>query len=159
MAKLNKYANIYDLDGNLISKAPLKRKTLTEVEDIVDELTKKVQENPDNQMLKVQLNNTQQVLFSLYNSMSREDLMSRMSILKNSIEEAKTKANESEKERLDEANKALDELKSAYVDKEMERPLVVTPPTEVNSEQPLVADSQTVMDEYVNYEEIPENNG
>lgn len=125
MAKLDINANLYDYEGNLIEKAPLKRKTLPEVEELVDQLTKKVQENPENEMYKVYLNNAQKVLFSLYNSMSKEDLMSRMSVLQSSIENAKKEANDAEKEVLDKANEALDELK----------------------------------EEYVNFEEIPEDNG
>ena len=145
MAKIDKNANIYDYEGNLISKAPLKRKTLPEVEAIVDDLTKKVQENPENQMYKVYLNNAQSVLFALYNSMSKEDLIDRISLLQNSIEKAKDEAKDVEKEQLDRANEALDGLKSAYVAEEVEQPVVV--------------DTPTVMDEYVNYEEIPADNG
>lgn len=125
MAKLDTNANLYDYEGNLIEKAPLKRKTLPEVEELVDQLTKKVQENPENEMYKVYLNNAQRVLFSLYNSMSKEDLMSRISLLQNSIENAKEEAQEAEKEQLNKVNEALDELK----------------------------------EEYVNYEEIPADNG
>ena len=125
MAKLDTNANLYDYEGNLIEKAPLKRKTLPEVEELVDQLTKKVQENPENEMYKVYLNNAQRVLFSLYNSMSKEDLMSRISLLQNSIENAKEEAQEAEKEQLNRVNEALDELK----------------------------------EEYVNYEEIPADNG
>ena len=98
MAKLDTNANLYDYEGNLIEKAPLKRKTLPEVEELVDQLTKKVQENPENEMYKVYLNNAQRVLFSLYNSMSKEDLMSRISLLQNSIENAKEEAQEAEAE-------------------------------------------------------------
>ena len=115
MAKLDTNANLYDYEGNLIEKAPLKRKTLPEVEELVDQLTKKVQENPENEMYKVYLNNAQRVLFSLYNSMSKEDLMSRISLLQNSIENAKEEAQEAEKEQLNKVNEALDELKEEYV--------------------------------------------
>ena len=118
MAKLDTNANLYDYEGNLIEKAPLKRKTLPEVEELVDQLTKKVQENPENEMYKVYLNNAQRVLFSLYNSMSKEDLMSRISLLQNSIENAKEEAQEAEKEQLDKVNEALDELKEEYVNYE-----------------------------------------
>lgn len=118
MAKLDTNANLYDYEGNLIEKAPLKRKTLPEVEELVDQLTKKVQENPENEMYKVYLNNAQRVLFSLYNSMSKEDLMSRISLLQNSIENAKEEAQEAEKEQLNKVNEALDELKEEYVNYE-----------------------------------------
>ena len=118
MAKLDTNANLYDYEGNLIEKAPLKRKTLPEVEELVDQLTKKVQENPENEMYQVYLNNAQRVLFSLYNSMSKEDLMSRISLLQNSIENAKEEAQEAEKEQLNKVNEALDELKEEYVNYE-----------------------------------------
>ena len=118
MAKRDTSAILYDYEGNLIEKAPLKRKTLPEVEELVDQLTKKVQENPENEMYQVYLNNAQRVLFSLYNSMSKEDLMSRISLLQNSIENAKEEAQEAEKEQLNKVNEALDELKEEYVNYE-----------------------------------------
>lgn len=51
MAKINKFANIYDKDGNLVRKVNeqtgmLDNYTLEEVEELVDKLTKQVQENP-----------------------------------------------------------------------------------------------------------------
>jgi len=53
MAKINKFANIYDKDGNLVRKVneqtgKLDSYTLEEVEELVDKLTKQVQENPEN---------------------------------------------------------------------------------------------------------------
>lgn len=41
--------NIYDIDGNIIRKAGDNHKfTLSEVEKLVDDLTEKVRQNPDN---------------------------------------------------------------------------------------------------------------
>lgn len=114
MAKIDKNANIYDIDGNLISKAPQKRKTISEVEDLVDELTQKVQEEPDNEVYKVYLNNAQKTLFGLYNTMSREELMSRMSILQNGIESAKERATNEEKAAIDKINDEIEKLKTSY---------------------------------------------
>lgn len=39
MSKINKYANLYDKDGNLIRKAPLTDYTIEEVEKLIDEYT------------------------------------------------------------------------------------------------------------------------
>lgn len=135
MSKIDPNANLYDIDGNLISEAPLKNKTIKEVEDLVDKLTEKVKENPDNEVYKVYLNNAQSFLFGMYNGMSKEDLISRISALQSSVEEAKNEVNEAEKAKLDEANASLEELKESYSNEEKVEP--------------------TVMDEYVDYEELP----
>lgn len=133
MSKIDPNANLYDIDGNLISKAPLKSKTIEEVEQLVDELTKKVQDNPENEVYKVYLNNAQSFLFGMYNHMSKEDLISRISALQSSVEKAKSEVNEAEQAKLEETNKALEELKNSY-------------------EEP----KPTVMDEYVDFEELPD---
>ena len=133
MSKIDPNANLYDIDGNLISKAPLNNKTINEVEQLVDELTKKVQDNPENEVYKVYLNNAQSFLFGMYNNMSKEDLISRISALQNSVEKAKSEVNEAEQAKLEETNKALEELKNSY-------------------EEP----KPTVMDEYVDFEELPD---
>ena len=131
MSKIDPNANLYDIDGNLISKAPLNNKTINEVEQLVDELTKKVQDNPENEVYKVYLNNAQQFLFGMYNNMSKEDLISRISALQSSVEKAKSEVNEAEQAKLEETNKVLEELKNSY---EEHKP--------------------TVMDEYVDFEEV-----
>jgi hypothetical protein len=160
MTKIDKNANLYDIDGNLISNAPLHNKTIKEVEELVDNLTKKVQENPDNEVYKVYLNNAQSFLFGMYNNMSQEDLMSRLSVLQNSIQSAKDKANEAESEHLDSANEALEQLKKSLerteLDKEVEQPVVETTPADVNSEQPAdeMESISDEMDEYVEFEEV-----
>lgn len=159
MSKIDPNANLYDIDGNLISKAPLNNKTISEVEQLVDELTKKVQDNPENEVYKVYLNNAQQFLFSMYNNMSKEDLISRISVLQNSVEKAKSEVNEAEQAKLEETNKVLEELKNSYeepkytvtdehVDYEEDEPYLEDPVSEASSE--------TKMDEYVEYEEIKE---
>ena len=65
--------------------------------------------------------------------MSKEDLISRISALQNSVEKAKSEVNEAEQAKLEETNKALEELKNSY-------------------EEP----KPTVMDEYVDFEELPD---
>ena len=115
---MNNYTNIYDIDGNIIRKAgDDHRFTLEEVEKLVDDLTEKVRQNPDNQVYKVYLNNAQKWLFNMYNSMSTEDLKQRISLLQNTIQDAKDNANELEQKNLEEVNKIMDEFKAQYDEK------------------------------------------
>jgi hypothetical protein len=111
---MSKFSNIYDIDGNLIRGANQGPFTIEETEKLVDDLTKKVQENPDNNVYKVYLNNAQKWLMHLYDSMSREDLMKRMSFITDSVQNAKDEMSEAEKEQLDNISKAMEELKEAY---------------------------------------------
>lgn len=121
---MSKFSNLYDIDGNIINKSPQHTYTLEECEKLVDDLTKKVEENPDNEVYKVYLNNAQKWLMHMYDGMSRQDLMKRMSFLTDSIQNAKDTANEAEQKQLDEINKVMEELKTQY-------------------------DNDTIMDEYV----------
>lgn len=131
---MSKFSNLYDIDGNIINKAPQHTYTLEETEKLVDDLTKKVQENPDNEVYKVYLANAQKWLYKLYNEMSREDLMKRLNLVKDSVQEAKDEINEAKQKELDEINKAVEELKKEY--------------------------NKVTMDEYVEpIEEINENEG
>lgn len=115
---MNNYTNIYDVDGNIIRKAGDNHKfTLEEVEKLVDDLTEKVRQNPDNQVYKVYLNNAQKWLFNMYNNMSTEDLKQRISLLQNTIQDAKDDANELEQKNLEEINKIMDEFKAQYDEK------------------------------------------
>ena len=111
---MSKFSNLYDIDGNIINKAPQHTYTLEETEKLVDDLTKKVQENPDNEIYKVYLANAQKWLYKLYNEMSREDLMKRLNLVKDSVQEAKDEINEVKQKELDEINKAVEELKEEY---------------------------------------------
>lgn len=152
---MNKFSNIYDIDGNIINKSPQHNFTLEETEQLVDDLTKKVEENPDNEVYKVYLSNAQKWLYKLYNDMDREDLMKRMGITQEIIQKAKDEASSVEQAKLDEINKAIEQLKDEYdresgegetggadLDKEVE-PVVEEP-------------SPVIMDEYV--EPIEETN-
>jgi len=130
---MSKFSNLYDIDGNIINKSPQHTYTLEECEKLVDDLTKKVEENPDNEVYKVYLNNAQKWLIHMYDGMSRQDLMKRMSFLTDSIQNAKDTANEAEQKQLDEINKVMEEFKKQY-------------------------DNGTIMDEYVEpIEEIKED--
>lgn len=67
MAKFtSKWSNLYDVDGNLIRKAPLKNYTVEEVEKLVDDLSKKVEANPDKEIYRVYLNNAVKYLRWMY---------------------------------------------------------------------------------------------
>lgn len=116
---MTKFSNIYDIDGNIIRRADQGKFTLEEVEQLVDDLTKKVQDNPDNNVYKVYLNNAQKWLMHMYNNMSKEDIMKRLSVLKDSVDDAKEAQTEAEQAKLDEISKAMEELKAEY-DKENE---------------------------------------
>jgi len=120
--------NIYDIDGNIIRKAGEGRFTIEETEQLVDDLTKKVQENPDNEVYKVYLNNAQKWLMHLYDNMSREDLMKRMSIIQDSIKDANNEATSAEQTMLDEVNKAVEELKKEYENENTESDIAPTEP-------------------------------
>ena len=131
---MSKFSNLYDIDGNIINKSPQHTFTLEETEQLVDDLTKKVQENPENEVYKVYLANAQKWLYKLYNEMSREDLMKRMNFITDSVQNAKDEVNEAEQAKIEEINKAVEELKDEY--------------------------NKVTMDEYVEpIEEINENEG
>ena len=117
---MKNFSNIYDIDGNIIRKAGDTHKfTIEEVEKLVDDLTKKVQDNPDNEVYKVYLNNAHKWLYNMYNNMSTKDIMERISALQNNIQEAKNDINDAEKQQLDAISEAMDKLKAEY-DKENE---------------------------------------
>ena len=136
---MNNYTNIYDIDGNIIRKAGDNHKfTIEEVEKLVDELTEKVQKNPDNQVYKVYLNNAHKWLYNMYNSMSTEDIKARISALQNNIQDAKNDLNEAEKQQLDAISEAMEQLKAEY---DADQPNTTEILEDVRPE--------TVMDEYV----------
>ena len=158
---MSKFSNIYDIDGNIIRRADQGPFTIEETEQLVDDLVKKVQEHPDNQVYKVYLNNAQKWLSMLYNNMSKEDLMKRLNLIKNSVEEAKSAASEAEQKQLEEISNAMDELKKQY-DSEPETTPAETEggsgggsPEEVecNMDEP-DAPKPVVMDEYTEFEEV-----
>lgn len=152
---MNKFSNIYDIDGNIINKSPQHNFTLEETEQLVDDLTKKVEENPDNEVYKVYLSNAQKWLYKLYNDMNREDLMKRMGITQELIQKAKDEASSVEQAKLDEINKAIEQLKDEY---DRESGEGETGGAELDKEvEPVVEEpSPVIMDEYV--EPIEETN-
>lgn len=124
MAKINKYANIYDIDGNLISAAPLKNFTIEQTEKLVDELTQKVKDNPDKEMYKIYLNNAANYLYMLYN----------------------TYGNPHEEE--------LKELIKNAANKEVSEEEVAAALDAVNKEIEKTYNTNTLEDEYVQYSEV-----
>lgn len=165
---MSKFSNLYDVDGNIINKSPQHTFTIEETEKLVDDLTEKVKENPDNEVYKVYLNNAQKWLFKLYNEMSTEDLMKRLNIIKNSIEEAKNSATEAEQSVLEQINKAAEELKKEYDNESKDTPSTTSeeggkPELVGEMEQPLVVPSPMTQEDMlverdsdVNMEEIIE---
>ena len=150
---MSKFSNLYDIDGNIINESPQHRYTLEETEQLVDDLSKKVQENPDNEVYKVYLANAQKWLYKLYNEMSREELMKRMNFVTDSIQNAKDEVNEAEQKEIDEINKAVEELKKEYDRLEGEGTVL-----DNEVEQPVAVDTPVVMEEYVEpVEEITES--
>jgi len=127
--------NIYDIDGNIIRKAGDNHKfTIEEVEKLVDELTEKVQQNPDNEVYKVYLNNAHKWLYNMYTNMPTKELAKRISSIQDAIQTAKNNETELEQKNLDEINKIMDDFKKQYDEK----------PSESN-------------DEYVEFEEVTNN--
>lgn len=143
MSKLS--SNIYDIDGNIIRKAGEGRFTIEETEQLVDDLTKKVQENPDNEVYKVYLNNAQKWLMHLYDNMSREDLMKRMSIIQDSIKDAKNEATDAEQAMLNKVNEAVEELKKEYENENTEPDTAPTEP-ETGGEPELAGSVEQVVE-------------
>ena len=141
---MSKFSNLYDIDGNIINKSPQHTFTLEETEQLVDDLSKKVQENPDNEVYKVYLANAQKWLYKLYNEMDREELMKRMNFITNSVQNAKNEVNEAEQKEIDEINKAVEELKKEYDRLEGEGTVL-----DSEVEQPVAVDTPVVMEEYV----------
>ena len=141
---MSKFSNLYDIDGNIINKSPQHTFTLEETEQLVDDLSKKVQENPDNEVYKVYLANAQKWLYKLYNEMDREELMKRMNFITDSVQNAKNEVNEAEQKEIDEINKAVEELKKEYDRLEGEGTVL-----DNEVEQPVAVDTPVVMDEYV----------
>lgn len=142
--------NIYDIDGNIIRKAgDNHRFTIEEVEKLVDDLTEKVKQNPDNDVYKVYLDNAHKWLMYMYNNMSKEEIAKRLSFFKDSVEQAKDNEATEEKQQLDAIAEAMDKLKQEY---EAEDNANKPDTTEVLES----ADEPTVMDEYVEFKEVEE---
>lgn len=75
MAKIDKHANLYDKDGNLIrrvnDKGVLEDYTIPELEELVDELSK-------DETKKVEYDNALRVLISMYNTKAGKEHQKRI---------------------------------------------------------------------------------
>ena len=150
---MKNYSNIYDIDGNIIRKAgDNHRLTIDEVEKLVDDLTEKAQKNPENEVYKVYLDNAHKWLMYMYNNMSKEDIMKRLTILKDSVNEAEDAQTEAEQAKLEEISKAMEQLKAEY-DKENESEGGI-----LDNEVERPVGESTPEDEYVEFEEITNEN-
>lgn len=137
---MKNYSNIYDVDGNIIRKAGDNHKfTIEEVEKLVDDLTQKVQENPDNQVYRVYLNNAHKWLYNMYNNMSKEDIAKRLSLIQNNIQEAKDKLNNEEKQQLDAISDAMEQLKAEYDASEPDTPEILE---NVDEREPIIEENE-----------------
>ena len=81
----------------------------------------------------------------LYDNMSREDLMKRMSIIQDSIKDAKNEATSAEQDMLDKVNKAVEELKKEYENENTEPDTATTEP-ETGGEPELVEPVEQIVE-------------
>lgn len=134
MSKINKYANLYDKEGNLINKVDadgvLHDLTIEQVEHLLDDYSNKSKEDPDNELYKVYINNLYRWLMYLYQTQGnphKEEIMKHILATQNTENQQVTEA-------LEEVNKTLKQ-EDLLVDR----------------------DSDTKMDEYVDYTEIEDH--
>lgn len=81
MSKIDPNANLYDRDGNLIKKAPITNFTIEETEKLVDDLSEKHKENPENEEISTQLDNAVQYLqklYILYGNPHKDEIVAKM---------------------------------------------------------------------------------
>lgn len=140
MGKINKYANIYDTEGNLIrhvgDDGKLKNYTINELEDLVDKLAKDKDEN-GNVNDPQSLNNVFSVLTEEYRKHPNYII-----------------------QKLQELNKAKNTEGSIMAEKttpeEVEKALSVSsrPPKQDDSEQLVERETNYEPDTYVSYEEV-----
>lgn len=131
MGKINRYANIYDKEGNLLRHVNedgyLEDMTIEEVEELVDKLAEDKDEN-GNVKDPQALNNTNAILFQMYQKYGNP----HEAELINRIKEAqKTKTTEEQvKEKLEEIEQ------------------------EITPEMKQAADDAVEMEKYIDFEEI-----
>ena len=107
--------NIYDVDMNLIRKAGDNHPfTIEEVEKMIEDLSKKIQDEPEKEIYRVYMNNAQKWLRHMYENMSREELEKKIAELNGSFEEAKKTESEAESAKLDAISEAMEKLKAEY---------------------------------------------
>ncbi len=80
MGKINKYSNIYDINGELIRKAPLTNYTVEELEELCDKIAERKDDN-GNIIAPQQYNNAMSMLFKMYQKYGnphKEDLIKQL---------------------------------------------------------------------------------
>lgn len=135
MGKINKYANIYDLEGNLIrhvgDDGKLKNYTISELEELVDKLAEEKDEE-GNVKDPQALNNAYAVLTNEYKK-NPKYLFNKMSELQK--QHAEGDASMAEKTTPEEVEKALEEVKISTKEELVERDTDYEPDTYVDFEE------------------------
>ena len=149
MGKINKYANIYDTEGNLIrhvgDDGKLKNYTIPELEELVDKLAEEKDEE-GNVKDPQALNNAYSVLSEQYRK-NPQYLFNKMSELQK--QRAEGEATMADKTAPEEVEKALKETDSEQL---VERETNYEPETYVQFEELPVSDETSKQ-----FEEIPTN--
>ena len=135
MGKINKYANIYDTEGNLIrhvgDDGKLKNYTINELEDLVDKLAEDKDEEgrvKDPQAL----NNVYSVLSEQYRK-NPKYLFNKMSELQK--QRAEGESTMAEKTTTEEVEKALEEVQISTKEELVDRETTYEPDTYVEYEE------------------------
>lgn len=150
MGKINKYANIYNKDGELVRKVDekdgvLKNYTIEELEKLVDELANNRDENGNIKDPRT-LNNVNSVLMQMYNT-KRGRIR-----LKQLFEELKAK--QAEKPTKEQAVEALNKLKEELENNGAEESVEpIEDPNEIVSQV-----ESNLDEEYVEFEELDAGN-
>lgn len=135
MGKINKFANIYDTEGNLIrhvgDDGKLKKYTIQELEELVDKLSEDKDEN-GNVKDPQALNNTVAVLSEQYKK-NPKYLFNKMSELQK--QRAEGDASMAEKTAPEDVEKALKEVKISTKEEFVERDTDYEPDTYVDFEE------------------------
>lgn len=135
MGKINKYANIYDTEGNLIrhvgDDGKLKNYTINELEDLVDKLAEEKDEN-GNVKDPQALNNVYSVLSEQYRK-NPKYLFNKMSELQK--QRAEGESTMAEKTTTEEVEKALEEVQISTKEELVDRETTYEPDTYVEYEE------------------------
>lgn len=153
MGKINKYANIYDKEGNLIRRVgddgKLKKYTINELEDLVDKLAEDKDEN-GNVKDPQSLNNVFSVLSEQYKKNPKYLFNKINELQKKNESEGATMA---EKTSAEDIEKALnDTVDDGIIEPDNEE--VHLRSTSTDSEQLVERETTYEPDTYVSYEEV-----
>jgi hypothetical protein len=151
MGKINKYANIYDTEGNLIrhvgDDGKLKNYTISELEELVDKLAEEKDEN-GNVKDPQALNNVYSLLSEQYRK-NPQYLFNKMSELQK--QRAEGEYTMAEKTAPEEVEKALTEMKTLSED---EKEALYTDMKSFDKEELVDRETNYEPDTYVSYEEV-----